>query len=251
MTIASTARVQPTGSLVATASATPAVRQGPTSSADATAAAFATIAPRMGWFRAVSASAASSGSIAGNLIQPRSLSAGATASAALTAPLVVRTRALTARASTSFILAGYYIVQLRANAGIDFFTSATIAPLKRRISTVQVVTDTTGDPRSVTGMQGTASVQAYGDQSVLTLGPASRFIVDVSATGRFSVISELKEMVSAEVGAQADLRVVQSLTTIFEEGIPALLPRPVLVEPQPEPAPATPVYGRVFYGVRR
>jgi hypothetical protein len=211
----------------------------------ATAAAATTIHPTANIIRSVLASSAAASVVNGGR---QVVSRGFTA---------------TARATMSF--AGGVLHRLKKTLTLDFSISGTIAPLPERFSTVQVRADMSGEPRSITGMQANALVGVSGDQSVITLGPPARFSVNVTATGRMSFITELQETATVEIGSQTRLRNVQSLTTILENGLPALLPAPPLSklsgpEPEPQPAPepepvlttpSVPVYDRVFMNVRR
>ncbi len=165
----------------------------------------------------------------------------------------------TARALATYT--GSRIVNLKVKVTVDLNVAGTIAPLPERFSTVQVRADMSGEPRSITGMSANAVVGLFGDSSVVTLGPPARFLVDVSVSGRISFITELQETAEVGIRAVARLRTVQSLTTILENGLPALVTAPqpppsklTTPEPelQPEPEPvAAPVYGRVFMNVRR
>ncbi len=178
-------------------------------------------------------------------------------------PLIRHLYGVTATAQAVTSNLGFFFHKLRERFTLDFGVTGTLSPLPERFSTVQIRVDTAGSPGSVTGMTANATLDFSGDQSVVTLGPPARFSVSVTATGRISFITELQENITVTTNVSARLRTVQSLTTILENGLPALVTAPqpppsklTVPEPEPEPErapepPAAPVYDRVFMNVRR
>jgi hypothetical protein len=192
----------------------------------------------------------------GVLIISRGLTGVASATMVFT-PVLVHSYAWLASAVATVTNAGFFTHQLKGQVAPFLGLTGTLAPLRERFSTVLVTADVTGDPHSITGMQASASVAVDGAQSILSLGPPARFNIDVDVTGRFSIITQFQETVAPEFTVTGRLRVVQSLTTVMEEGLPALLTAPVLPDPvlesQPEPEPEpmhVPVYTRTFLGLR-
>ncbi len=253
--IGSTAFVKVERALTATAAATTAVRAANTSRVTATAATSTVLTGDVGAIRSTATAAVV---ITGKLLITRTLASTAAARTTVN-PSVPRSYTLTARAASSAINLGVILHHLRKTLALDFGVTGTIAPLPERISTVQVRVESTGAPTSITGMDGRATLAFSGNQSVITLGPPGRFSVDVSVLGRISFIAQLIETVPVTTSATGNLRVVQSLTTILENGLPALITDPARTappppEPEPEPVPepvSAPVYDRTFFNLRR
>lgn len=204
----------------------------------------------------LTATAAASASSAGFPAKPGTVTATASATATNSSAFVINFRisTVTATAVATATLAGIErAIKLVGLLALDFFSSATIAPMKRRTSTAHIDAEAGGAPRSVTGMQAVASIDIGGSTSTVTLGPPGRLDLDVSVTGVLGTPQSLKTVLPVETNVTGNLRVVQSLTTILEEGLPALLPEPASMsvpEPQAEPAATVPVYNRPFFGLR-
>jgi hypothetical protein len=243
----------------------------------ATAATTSVIAPLRTAVGASIAVAVSTPAVSGYRATFQALAATAKAIETI-APLTSHLYQVTAVAVFTATINAVRTIQLRATISIDTLGSATFAAIRRRISTAHIDADIVGGPHSVTGMQGVASLDfstAYpsdfswspsapwngtdpwptaGNRPTrLTLGPPARFDIDTTITGRLGSPQSFAETISADTNVTGNLRVVQSLTTILEEDLPALLTAPPAApEPEttPEPAPAVPVYRRTFFGVR-
>ncbi len=242
-------------SLTATAAAAPTVAPVVTPVVVSTGRASAAVSGFQGASVPVTANGAASMSVAPSINARGVITFTARAAPAVN-PLVRHEYALTAKAVAVVLSGGFFLHKLKKTLQLDFGISGTLSPLPERFSTVQIVADLTGVPTSITGMVANAEVDVSTTPSVLTLGPPGRFSVDVGASGKFSIITQLAEQVVTTVNAVGRLRAVQSLTTILENGLPALITSPVRTEPapapEPEPEPApVPVYSRTFFNLRR